>query len=496
MEWRIINSKNIIYFLALFFFLLYAFGATNNSSLDAWAYAADVSKGDNLFAPHHLLYSLLGYLWVGVINIFVDADVLLLLKLLNAFFAAAILFVLFRFLGVFNNNTRINLLLVALVGSSWGIMRFATENETYIVPLFFSLLGSFLLVKDESEKNIIFSGLFAALATLFHQVMFFWWLGLMLGLVFKRNVKNITLFILPASIVPIVYSLVVYLKYGTFSVDLFFRFVFSDYFSGAASLELGAKSVLLLFIGAFRSFVQVHGYIGNLLTESYWFWIAGFTAVALIVTGLFVLIRNFRFLNLKNTPILWIYLVIALFQLAFALLAGGNSEFLVMLPVLAAIILINFENISSVALGLMVAGVFVWNISFGLIPLKYKTLDGSSMVVNHIASNSEKSAYILYSLPRIENELNYKGVKNNSILIKYNQQGVSIADTMNTLLKNGYSVYTDVYNRPKTLSRENMVFDLNDIQRVFENYSIEPTDSVRSISGEYYLHLIISKNNN
>ena len=92
--------------------------------------------------------------------------------------------------------------------------------------------------------------------------------------------------------------------------------------------------------------------------------------------------------------------------------------------------------------------------------------------------------------------MNYKGAKNNSILIKYNQQGVSIADTINTLLKNGYSVYTDVYNRPKTLSRENMVFDLNDIQRVFENYSIEPTDSVRSISGEYCLHSICSKNNN
>jgi len=487
MEWRIINSKNSIYFLALFFFLLYAFGATNNSSLDAWAYAADVSKGDNLFAPHHLLYSLLGYLWVGVINIFVDADVLLLLKLLNAVFAAAILFVLFRFLGVFNNNNRINLLLVALVGSSWGITRFATENETYIVPLFFSLLGSFLLIKGESKKDIIFSGLFAALATLFHQVMFFWWLGLMLGLVFKRNIKNIILFILPAFIVPIVYSLVVYFKYETLSIDLLFRFVFSDYYSGAATLELGAKSVLLLFIGAFRSFVQVHGYIGNLLTESYWFWIAGFTAVVLIVTGLFVLIRNFRFLNLKNTPILWIYLVITLFQLAFALLAGGNSEFLVMLPVLVAIILINIEKISSVALGLMVAGVFVWNISFGLIPLKYKTLDGSSMVVNHIASNSEKSAYILYSLPRIENEMNYKRVKNNPILIKYNQQGVSIADTVNTLLKNGYFVYTDVYNRPKTLSRENMVFDLNDIQRVFENYSIEPTDSVSSITGHYLL---------
>ncbi len=496
MEWRIINSKNSIYFLVLFFFLLYAFGATNNSSLDAWAYATDVSKGDNLFAPHHLFYSLLGYLWVGVINIFIDADVLLLLKLLNAVFAAATLFILFRFLGVFSNNPRINLLLVALVGSSWGIMRFATENETYIVPLFFSLLGSFLLIKGKSKKDIIFSGLFAALATLFHQVMFFWWFGLMLCQIFKRNFKNVILFALPALIVPIVYSLVVYFKYETLSTDLLFRFVFSDYYSGAASLELGAKSILLLFIGAIRSFVQVHGYIGNLLIESYWFWIAGFIAVVMIVSGLFVLVRNFRFLNLKKKPILWFYLVIALFQLAFALLAGGNSEFLVMLPVLVAIILIYVENISNAALGLIVAGIFIWNTSFGLIPLKYKTLDGSSMVVNHIASNSKKSVYILYSLPRIENELNYKGVKNNSILIKYNQQGVSIADTINVLLKNGYSVYTDVYNRPKTLSRENMVFDLNDIQRVFENYRIEPTDSVRSISGEYYLHSICSKNNN
>lgn len=496
MEWRILNSKNSIYFLAIFFFLLYAFGATNNSSLDAWAYAADISSGDNLFPPHHLLYCLLGYLWVAVTNIFVDADVLLLLKLLDAVFGVAILFVLFRLLRFFSDNNRQNLLLVALVGSSWGIMRFATENETYIVPLFFSLLGSFFLMRGESKKDIVFSGLFAALATLFHQVMFFWWFVLMLSLFFKRNFKNIMLFTLPALIVPIVYSLVVYLKYRAFSIDLLFRFVFSDYYSGAATLELGVKSVLLLFIGAFRSFVQVHGYIGNLLTESYWYWIVGIFSILIIVCGFIVLIKHFRLLKLKKTPIFWIYLVIMLLQLVFALLAGGNSEFLVMLPVLVAIILINIENISSAALGLIVTGVFIWNTSFGLIPLKYKTLDGSSMVVDHIASNSKKSAYILYSLSRIENELNYKGVKNNSILIKYNHQGVSIADTINVLLKSGYSVYTDAYNRPKTLSRENMVFDLSDIQRVFENYIIEPTDSVRSISGEYYLHSICSKNNN
>ncbi len=491
MEWRIITSKYSKYLLFIFFFILYALGANTNSSLDAWSYAADVSNGENLFPPHHLIYNLLGYIWVTVINFFIDADALGLLKLLNAAFSTAILFILFKLLKLINGNSKVIFPLVALVGSCWGIMRYATENETYIVPLFFSLLGSFFLMKGESKKDIIFSGLFAALATLFHQVMFFWWFGLMLGVILKRRLKNIFLFAFPALIVPIAYALVVYFKFGVFSIDLLFRFVFSDYYSGAASLELGLKTGLLLLIGVFRSFIQVHGYIGNLLNQSNWYWNAGIVSVVTIMVGVIIVIKHFRQLKLKKNSTLLMYIIITLLHLFFALVGGGNSEFLVILPVLVSIILINVENLSKVALSLIVMGILIWNISFGLLPLKYKTLDDSRMVVDHIEKNTAKSAYILHNLPRIENELNYKGNKYNAILVKYNQQAISFADSINTLLKNGYSVYTNAYNRPKTLSREDMVSDTDSTRNPFEQFRAVAVDSANSITGRYYLYLLV-----
>lgn len=488
--WADKNYRILSLIVIFFFLLLYILGANANSSLDAWGYAAQVNCGDDLFQPHHLLYSFLGYLWVSFVNLFFEIDTLLLLKTLNAVFASATLFVLSVLLKILNPKSKTNIMLLILAGSSWGIMRFATENETYIIPLFFSLVGSyFLLVDNKSEKHIVLAGFFAALATLFHQIMFFWWLGLFLGTVFQRKAKSAVLYTLPALIVPLAYSVVTYSKYGTFSVDLLIRFIFSDYFSGTASIEFGGKSLLLLFIGIIRSFVQVHGYIANLLPESYWYWFLGAICFLMVCTGFLLIVSRIKTMRFKGSSTFWVYAIIMLFHLIFALLAGGNSEFLVMLPVLIVIILTFIENINITAFSAIVFGVLAWNIGFGLIPLKFKTLDGSGMVVNHIITNKqEKSAYILYSLPLIENELNYRGIKSDAILLKFTDiQQITIQDSISNLLSKGYKVYTDAFDRPKTLSREYIVLDQSIYITFFEEYNKKPIYSMKTISGIYYL---------
>ena len=62
------------------------------------------------------------------------------------------------------------------------MLRYATENEAYIVPLFFALLASLNWVRFLKEKNdrfALYAGLFASLAVLFHQTYIFWWAGLL-----------------------------------------------------------------------------------------------------------------------------------------------------------------------------------------------------------------------------------------------------------------------------------------------------------------------------
>ena len=76
-------------FIAIVLFLvLYAWGASNNSTLDAWGYASQIEQGEELLQPHHLLYNVLGYCWVQLVGAIIPMDTMGLLKLLNAIFAS------------------------------------------------------------------------------------------------------------------------------------------------------------------------------------------------------------------------------------------------------------------------------------------------------------------------------------------------------------------------------------------------------------------------
>lgn len=475
--------------MILFFLLLYLAGANANSSLDAWAYASEVSIGFELFQPHHLLYSFACYLWISLVKVFFDIDVLAALKGLNAIFGAATLLVLSKLLNKVENNRKLNLLLLFFAGSCWGFMRYTTENETYILPIFFSLLSSYLLINVSRIKYVLWGGFFAALATLFHQVMFFWWLGLLVGTVFRQKLKGVILFTLPALIVPVVYSVVVFFKYGKLSIDLLLQFVFYDYYNGTASIEFGAKSGMLFIIGICRSFIQVHGYIFNLLNEDYWYWVIAIGSILAICSGLAIITLRMRYLSISKPHLLRIYSFITLSHLGFALLAGGNSEFMVMLPILATIVIACFNNISKIAIGLAALGMLLWNIGFGIIPLKNKKLDGSSMVVNHVELNtSGKSVYILFNSHRIKNELQYKNIKTRAVLIRLEDlERQTLRDSIKYLLDNGYYIYTDALKRPKTISRESITVDRDTYTDILNRYKKVPTDSVSTITGKYYL---------
>ncbi|MGD9976863.1 MAG: hypothetical protein AB7S54_02895 [Bacteroidales bacterium] len=488
-----LKNEFSLYAVIVFFLALYGWGANTNSTIDAWGYAAQVASGKELFQPHHLLYNVLGYCWVNAINSVFNFDCLVLLKFLNAAFAVLCLLVLLNILRYIGIQKQTIFLLLILVGGSWGIMRFATENEAYVAPLLFSLLGSLFYHKGvkENSTNFFVAGLLAAVATLFHQVMFFWWFGLLLGLFYRRKIRELTLYIFPAIAVPIIYSAVVYHLYGTFSINLLFRFTFSDYYSGAANVGLGGKSILLLGIGIIRSFIQIHGYIIHLFAHSFWWWICGIMGIVMILLGKFWLIKKAK-ATVGSVFFFGVYSTILILQAMFALLSDGNAEFLAMIPLLAAILLSLTQPISNRALGFIASGMLIWNVTLGLIPLKYFTLDGSEMVVSHIRSNKTpgQSAYILHSVPRIENELNYIGLGGKPMLIKPTDLVNGLSDSIANLVKQGYAVYTDEYHRPATLSRETIVGGDSLDNRVFDKFSKTPTDSVSTITGWYYLYRI------
>jgi len=487
-------------FVPILFLIVYLAFPTLNSSNDAWGYAEYVKHGENLFLSHHLLYNAIGFLWVRLINLFINVDTLKLLTTLNALFAAATLYVLGKTLKQLDVEGKRRIAWVALVGCSWAFMRYATDNETYIMPLFFSLLGSYFFLKstkDTKSKNIFYSGFFSAFACLVHQIMFFWWFSILVGIMARRRLKPMLIYALPALLVPTTYLLVLFLYYHQpLTVEAVLKFIFRDYYSGAAGISTGLGSLTLFFISLFRSFFQVHGYIANLFHFS-WFFVGGLISVILIIWAVvsFWQIR-WDWKKVKDRA-LWVHLLAILLQLTFALLSSGNAEFMVMIPLLVVLVLSHLIQNEYRFVGLLASAMLIWNLSFGLIPLRFYELDNSNALVSKVlTSQKEKNQqyYVLFNRPRIENEVKYfTGSYPTNIVSGARYGSISnLTVGINVAIENGIPVLTDCYNRPKTISRETLVFS-NDGAELFRGFNLIKVDSIQTLSGKYYLYSMSKK---
>ncbi|MHC1703413.1 MAG: hypothetical protein AB9846_05845 [Tenuifilaceae bacterium] len=500
MKW--IKQSNIsILLVSVFFSLIYLFLPSNNNSIDAWGFASYVKQGESLFLSHHLFYNVSGYLWVQLIGLVVNVDTLKLLIILNALFAAATLYILGITLKRLNVEVNRILVWVAFAGSSWGIMRYATENETYIIPLFFSLLGSYFFVKSLKESKVIsffFSGFFAALACLFHQIMFFWWLSLVIGIAFRKKFTPVVWFALPAFLVPISYILVLIFYYNQpISIETFLHFVFRDYYSGSADVSIGLGGFMLTGISIIRTFFQVHGYLAFLPQISFWFIAAGLVSVVLLTVGVFnIKGTTWTLIKLKEQTV-WIHLVALILQLFFAFLSNGNAEFLVMIPILLVLILSQITQKEVRMIGFLSAGMLIWNISFGLIPLNNFSVDSNRFVSEKVLesqTNQKKSLFIVFNKPAVENRVKYyTGNYPKNVISGFQFNDIKSAQERIILALEGDTiVITDCINRPKTLSRETILIQTN-ANELFFGFETTMTDSVETLSGNYFLYRISTK---
>jgi hypothetical protein len=495
-----LNSKSLAVPLA--FALVYLIFPSKVSTTDGFGFAYHIKEGEKLFSSHHLLYNFVGFLFDRMISSFWVVDTLSLMKVLNSLAAGCSLFLLDRILKEQNIPFRDSVLWVSFVGATWGVMRFATENETYLLPICLSLLGSLWLAKFLSGKKNIYlfwAGLFTALAALFHQIHFFWWLGIALILLIKvRSLKHLILFLLPASIVPISYLLVfVSFQDADFSLGSFVQFVFRDYYSGGAELSINWRNFLLTPISFTRTFVQVHGYIYNLLVINWlYFLVVGFCFLSFFKA--IVTLKEVR-LSFKESKSIFVLCHISAFTLhfLFAFISHGNAEFMVMLPFLMAIVLSRGVKNAAGFLVYLVIGLLVWNMAFGLIPLSNKSVNGNMMVAETILTrqmSTHKSSYILFNRAQIGNIIEYYNDTidrdNLRYIVEFNNNE-EVKSFISGELQAGKAVHTDCVDRPFTVSRSSLLID--DQREAFEGFEIYRVDSTVSLSGIYYLSQLSSK---
>jgi|WetSurMetagenome_2_1015567.scaffolds.fasta_scaffold01809_5 hypothetical protein len=485
------------WFTLIIILCLYLFFPSGFSANDGWYYAASIKYGSEIFQPHHLLYNAIGlvFSWLPSKAGF---EIISCLKALNAFFAFLALVVIQHILYYFKLTDKQVVLTTCLVGLSFSVLRYATENETYIVPLFFALLASFNYLKyitDGRRTHALYSGLWAAVSVLFHQIYIFWWFGLLIGVIIEKRKKPALLYLIISMIGPLCYILV-YLTYkGTADWHTLTDFILGD-FRGNARLGLSLKGIFLSLINLIRSFIQVHGYIFNLVRESLLFAIPG------IVSLFFVFFAFLNFPERSKTNMshqfYTIHILILVFQFVFAVFSFGNAEFMMMVPALVFLLVPFFAlNYEKFLLRILIA-MAVWNISYGLIPLHSKSQVQEQFLCE--AELTKRNIIIVASDDQlIKNMLFYKTGNNNMkniykspAVLKINGKDPRILETViDSALSAGTEIYTNCLDE-EAMSRFSIMEGTGN-KDFFRNYETILIKSWKLITGTRSVFMVKRK---
>ena len=415
-----------------------------NPSADAWYYAACARWGQELWQPHHLLYNGIGWAWLHLVG-GTGPAAMRWLQALNALAYGGCLLLLARLLARAGAAPAAVPAWVLLVGSCFGMLRFATDNEAYIQPLLLALgasvawargvAGSADLVAGETQQEILsqksatgafsaflLAGLLAALACLVHQLLVWWWLALLLALrPWRRSTWRPALaYAAPALLVPLAY----WLAAPGGGVGGTVRFALHDYLTGGARVEVGWKSLLLTPISLVRTVVQVHGSLLPLLRRyPLALGAAGLLSAGLAMVGLRSFFRLiFKPKNPRPAPmppaapaeaatrhVRRTHALIGAAQLLFAAQAAGNAEFMVMLPALAAVALAGglrraWPPRRVAALGM---AVLAWNLATGLLPAHALPFADAGPALRARVLGQPRAWFVLLDPNLLRNQLHY-----------------------------------------------------------------------------------------
>ncbi len=402
---------------------------------------------------------------------------------MNSIAAGLSLFLFWKILIKLKVDAYSSLVLAGFCASCFGFMRFAGDAETYILPLLFSLISTYIYIRNTNYAHCLLSGLFAAIAVLIHQVHIWWTLAILVSIVVEKPflLRKATAYTLPLLLIPFIYF-IVYLKLDS---DFgFMEFVTGEYGKGNAGIDLSLKSIVLTLINLCRTVFQVHGNFPYLISE---FPLAAMGLVLLCLFLLTISIGLYRkhrisFTSIKTQGIHTAMAIAFILHLAFATLSSGNAEFMVMLPFLAVMYICSsysFDLKPNAAI--LVCTLFIWNAGSGIIPnafLKINTMEKQTEIVL-----SNGNAYFLSEQkPLLENIITYKkGFHYTNKILKPSENVKA-----NNLLNEGKIMFTDIFNAPKVYSRKSMLG--TDIPKdIFSNSEIEKYDSFENLYGKNYI---------
>jgi hypothetical protein len=451
-------SSKTPYLYILLLGIFYLIFPTHNANIDSWYYAASVKYNKELIHNHHLLYNGIGAVWFSILKVFKpDVEAINTLNIMNAVAATASLIICYKIFLRLSVDSIKSLYFSILCGVSFGFMRYATDAETYILPLLCSLASTYFYIGEDLKYRLLWTALFSCLAILIHQLHIWWTLAIFLHLVFQKPFKarDLWMFSLPLISIPVIYY-IAYLQMEVFEGS-FLDFLSGEYHKGNAGLSISAGSFLLTIVNLIRSFIQVHGQIPNIFAQAP---IAYLLIGILTIIACFYLFKkrtySFRMKQLtEKNKFASLFLTAFLLHLVFAFLSSGNAEFMVMLPFLMVFWMASvFDTSSFSVLPILTCLIFIWNAATGIVPSNLYDINRVDQQVEFTLRHP--SDYVLWQhKPLVENIITYKkGFGQTFKFIRPNNGTQSFVDS---LVDHQIPVYTDYGNPGTIFSREEMI---------------------------------------
>jgi hypothetical protein len=462
--------------------LLYLLLPNANPSSDAVGYAA-TQRWDSLhFSPHHLLYHVFWALLLKSLCFLHDLNMLWLMQAGNSLVAGGILLLC----GALMQKIRPEYTRAYLVciGSSFGLMRFATENETYMLPLFFGLLALWFS-QGKHRRKWIWAACMLSLSMLFHQSYVFWWLAFV-GYAYKSEGRIPALIVLLAMLpTAAVYQLAAWME-----GEPLWRFIFHDVYEGGVQTSLSLRNVYMTPVSFLRSFLQLHGYM-------FWSWkqdgiwsIAASSASAALL--LFAGLQLIRGLQKPSAHRLWRFFLLPAFalHLLFAFYSEGNAEFMVMLPLLLFLGTAACTAVKPRSLWFAGWAMLFWNLIHGLLPWHFRDFYGHEQLLHKLAA-LPPDVHLVSEEPVMMRNLYYYhfGLQNSNRILdspewavnKGNNADTAVAQIEAVLAPVAHQVWYADYSR-YLLNRAALTSGNQRIKGM-ERFALIPTDSFRNMNG-------------
>ncbi|NBX86974.1 MAG: hypothetical protein EBQ97_00440 [Bacteroidetes bacterium] len=408
---------------------------------DGWGYAADIIQADSWQSPelvssHHLFYN---YLCYGLKPIFISSKINPIngFTAMNWMFYGLTIFVFYKVILALKYNQNQCIYWTLLIAGCFGLLRFSFENETYILPLFFALLGSHFITYFKNSKSHEYLGFsLLAISVLFHQSYIFWFLAFVVSGIYRRRFMAIFI-----SAFMIVFFYILFAIKSNQSIS---SFILHDVDAGLVQVIPNINNLKFTLINGFRTIFQVHGnmliLIGNWTVLS----LFGIGGALLFFHGLGISLKKQmrRFASKIKQLASLSYLsnraknpfFIAFFlQLAFAIYSVGNAEFMVMLPILFILsfhdkVIPIFTHIHQMALGL-----WIYNGVFLIVPTFMGSFDDVGLTRKMLSKERPTKPFVFISTQAIaiQNQMEYEDAAQK--LNPSSQDKTTTADIINNM---------------------------------------------------------------